>query len=206
MDQKNLFPKNKHLCKNKDPLTMRYLNMKKKKNIIKKCPNCYCWVQKEQNSCNNVICSNIWCNLEFCWICKSPYDDFHYKNPFSMCFGLSSIDSQSYFTKNKRMRFFRCMIIILIGIFILLPFCIAFFSLFEILTYVFAILIEKSGLRNVKLKSKIAHKIFYRIFLLFYVLISIALIPFGYFSLALIIFMIPLVCLIQKMNNNDDFD
>ena len=207
VDKKNLNPKYKHLCENKYPLTFKYFNMKKKRNIIKKCPNCSCWVQKEQNSCNNVICPNIWCNLEFCWICKSPYDDYHYKNPFSMCFGLSSIDSQNYFTKDKRIRLFRCIIIILIIIFILFPFCIAFFSLIEILTYVFGFLIEKSGLRNVRLKSKFTHKIFYKIFFLFYVLISIGLIPIGYFSIVLIIVVIPFICLFKKMkNNDDDFD
>ena len=204
---KNLFlTKKKHLCKIKDAKTMNYFKLKKKQNIIKRCPNCNCWVQKEQNSCNNVQCSNIWCNYEFCWICKSPYDEYHYKNPFSMCFGLSSINSKTYFTKNKRTRLIRCMIIFLILIFILLPITIAFFSMFEIFTCVFAILIDKSGLRNVKLKSKFAHKFFYRIFLLFYFLISLAFIPLGYLSLGLIIIITPFIFLFKKFSNNNDFD
>ena len=206
VDKKYLSQKNKHLCENKYPKTMKYFKFKKKRNIIKKCPNCDCWVQKEQNSCNNVICSNIWCNFEFCWICKAPYDEYHYKNPFSMCFGLSSINSENYFTKNKRMRLLRCIIIILIFIFIFLPFCIAFFSLLIILIYVFGFLIEKSGLRNVKLKSRLAHKIFYQIFLLFYLFISIGLIPIGHLSFMLIISITPFIFLIKRIKNNDDFD
>ena len=206
VDKKFLLPKNKHLCENKYPKTMKYFKFKKKRNKIKKCPNCDCWVQKEQNSCNNVICSNIWCNFEFCWICKAPYDEYHYKNPFSMCFGLSSINSENYFTKNKRMRLIRCMIIILFIIFIFLPFCIAFFSLLIIFIYVFGFLIEKSGLRNVKLKSRFAHKIFYQIFLLFYLFISIGLIPIGHLSFMLIISITPFIFLIKRIKNNDDFD
>ena len=206
VDQKYLSPKNKHLCVNKYPKTMKYFRLKKKRNIIKKCPNCDCWVQKEQNSCNNVICSNIWCNLEFCWICKSPYDEYHYKNPFSMCFGLASINPENYFTKNKRMRLIRCLIIILVFVFIVVPFCLIFFSLLIILIYVFGFLIEKSGLRNVKLKSRFAHKIFYQIFILFYFLISIGLIPLGHFSFVLIISITPFIYLINRIKNNDDFD
>ena len=123
-----------------------------------------------------------------------------------MCFGLSSINSKTYFTKNKRTRLIRCMIIFLILIFVLLPITIAFFSMFEIFTCVFAILIDKSGLRNVKLKSKFAHKFFYRIFLLFYFLISLAFIPLGHLSLGLIIIITPFIFLFKKFSNNNDFD
>ena len=205
IEQKLFLTKKKHLCKNKYIKTMKYLNEKKKKNIIKRCPNCDCWVQKEQNNCNNVICSNIWCNFEFCWICKSPYDDYHYKNPFSMCFGLSSINPENYL-KNRRIRFLRCIFIFLIIIFLLLPFCLFFFSIIEIFIYVFGFLIEKSGLKNVKFKSKFAHDFFYKILLSFYFFISIGLIPVGYFSLGLIVFIIPFICLINKMKNNDIFN
>ena len=207
VDKNLLQTKKKHLCRIKDPKTMNYFKLKKNQNIIKRCPNCNCWVQKEQNSCNNVTCSNIWCNYEFCWICKSPYDEYHYKNPLSMCFGLASINSKTYFTKNKRTRLLRCMIIFLIIIFILLPFSIAFFSVIEIFTYVFGFLKDKSGLKNVKLKSKFAHKIFYRIFILFYFAISISFIPLGHLSLGLIILVTPFIFLYKKINNNNnDFD
>ena len=205
-DPKFLFPKKKHICKNKYPETMKYFRIKKKQNLIKKCPNCDCWVQKEQNSCNNVICSNIWCNLEFCWICKSPYDEYHYKNPLSMCFGLSSINSINYFTKHKRMRLIRCIVIFLIFIFVIFPFCVMLFSFVIILVYVFGFLIEQSGLRNVKLKSEFTHKIFYRIILLFYLMISIALIPLGHLGFMLIIIITPFICLFNKLKNSDDFD
>lgn len=206
VDKKLLLEKKKHLCKVKDIQTMKYFKLKMKKNIIKKCPNCDCWVQKEQNSCNNVICSNIWCKLEFCWICKSPYDDYHYKNPFSMCFGLSSINSENYFTKNKRMRLIRCMIIFFIIIFLLLPFSLIFFSFLEILIYVFGFLIDKSGLGNAKFKTKFTHNLFYKILILFYFFISIGLIPVGFFSLVFIIFVIPFIYLFNKIKNNDTFN
>jgi hypothetical protein len=206
VDPKKLFTKKKHICKNKYPETMKYFKMKKKRNIIKKCPNCDCWVQKEQTSCNNVICSNIWCNLEFCWICRKPYDEFHYKNPISMCFGLASIDSKNYFSKNKRMRFLRCIVIFLVLIFIILPFCLIFFSFIEIMIYLFVFLIEKSGIRNVKLKTEFTHKFFYRLMLLFYFMLSIALIPLGHSSLILLIVILPFIFLMKKLKNSDDFD
>ena len=208
LDPKLLFPNKKHTCKNSNEkaMTLKYFRIQKKKNLIKKCPNCDCWVQKEQNSCNNVICSNIWCNFEFCWICREPYDDYHYRNPFSMCFGLASINTVNYFTKNKRMRLLRCILIIVILIFILIPFCLFFFSFIEVFLYVFLFILEKSEFRNVRLKSKIAHKIFYRLMILFYLFLSFGLIPLGYISLVLMIIIIPAIFLFKKLKNNDDFD
>ena len=208
LDPKLLFPNKKHTCKNSSEktMTLKYFRMKKNKNLIKKCPNCGCWVQKEQNGCNNVICSNIWCNFEFCWICRQPYDDYHYRNPFSMCFGLASINTVNYFTKNKRMRLLRCLLILVILIFVLFPFCIIFFSFLEVFIYVFLFLLEKSEFRNVKLKSKLAHEFFYRIMILFYILISFGLIPLGHMSLFLFIIIIPVMCLFKKLKNNNDFD
>ena len=203
-----IFPNKKHTCKNstEKALTLKYFRLKKTKNQIKKCPNCDCWVQKEQDSCNNVICSNIWCNFEFCWICRQPYDESHYRNPFSMCFGLASINTANYFTKNKRMRLLRCILIIVILIFVLIPFCIVFFSFLEVFIFVFLFLLEKNEFRNVKFKSKFTHKLFYRLIILFYVLISLALIPLGYIGLGLMIIIIPLILLFKRFVTNDDFD
>lgn len=203
VDIKFILPKFHHVCINKYPKTTKYFNAQKKKSIIKKCPNCNCWVQKEQYNCNNVTCSNIWCNYEFCWICKSPYDENHYKNPFSICFGLSSINSENYFTKNKRMRILRSMIIILIFIFIILPFFVLLFSYVIILIFSFGF---KPGMKNIKFKSTFGHKCFYRIFLIYCFLISIILIPFGHVCLILIIFATPFFILIKRMLCRDDFD
>ena len=202
----DIHPKFRHLCRNKYPETMKYLKSKKNRKIIKKCPNCNCWVQKEQYNCNNVKCTNIWCNYEFCWICKSQYDESHYKNPFSMCFGLSAIDPENYFTKHKRMRLIRCMIIVLILVFVILPFFVILFSYVIILVLVFGFFIDATGFRNVKFKTRFARKMFYNIFLLYCFMISIILIPLGHLSFILLIFLMPIYFLIKKLRRQDDFD
>ena len=70
----------------------------------------------------------------------------------------------------------------------------------------FLFLLEKNEFRNVKFKSKFTHKLFYRLIILFYVLISLALIPLGYIGLGLMIIIIPLILLFKRFVTNDDFD
>ena len=195
--------KNKHIIQNKNDINIKYLKSNKN---IKRCPNCNSWVKKEQKKCNNMTCPNIWCKYEFCWICGDAYDENHYKNPLSMCFGLASADSENDFTKGKGIRFIRCMIIFSILIFIILPIILILLSLFEMIFYIIIFVLDGSALGYIKLKSKFAHRLFYKIAILFYFCISLALVPAGYLSLGVIIVFSPLFCLIKKARKDDDFD
>ena len=65
---------------------------------------------------------------------------------------------------------------------------------------------EGAKMKEFRLKSKIAHKIFYRLMILFYLFLSFGLIPLGYISLVLMIIIIPAIFLFKKLKNNDDFD
>ena len=46
-----------------------------------------------------MTCTNIWCGYEFCWICNGKYEESHYKNPISMCFGLADSDKDKILLK-----------------------------------------------------------------------------------------------------------
>ena len=203
VDIKYLKEENKHKCTNKNDPNLKYLRSQKN---IRKCPNCNCWVQKEKTGCNNMTCSNIWCKFEFCWICGRAYDETHYKNPLSMCFGLASADPEKDITRGKGIRFIRCIFIFVLIIFILLPILVILFSLIEMLIYVIAFVLDGSALQYIKLKSKYAHRLFYKIAILFYLFMAIALIPVGYMSLSVIIISIPFICLIKNAKKEDDFD
>ena len=193
----------KHKCSKKYDETLKYLHSQKN---IKKCPNCGCWVQKEQNGCNNMTCSNIWCKFEFCWICRHAYDETHYKNPLSMCFGLSSSDPDNNFTRGKGIRFIRCILIFLLIIFIIMPFVIVLFSIIEMFVYIIIFVLDGSALKYIRLKTKYAHKLFYKIAILVYFWLSLALIPVGYISLFLIIISLPFICLIKRAKREDEYD
>ena len=193
----------KHKCSKKYDETLKYLRSQKN---IKKCPNCGCWVQKEQNGCNNMTCSNIWCKFEFCWICGHAYDETHYKNPLSMCFGLSSSDPDNNFTRGKGIRFIRCIFIFLFLILIIMPFVIILFSIIEMFVYIIVFVLDGSALKYIKLKTRFAHRLFYKIAILVYFWLSLALIPVGYISLFLIILSIPFICLIKKTKREDEYD
>ncbi len=181
-----------------DKLTEEYCE---KNPNIKKCPKCHCWVEKIKNNCNNMKCSNIWCNYEFCWICMKKYDNGHYKNPFSECFGLSQSDINSNFANYKGARILKCILISLIVMFILFPMFVNFFSLSLIALYLkfFDTNRKKIIIKNNKLKC-----VYVVIEYSFYFLISLALISLGYLVLLILIIYIPINFLIGKCKNEED--
>ena len=172
---------------------------KKNKNM-RKCPNCHNIVVREGGECNNMRCTNIWCGYEFCWICNNKYDDSHYKSPTSMCFGLGDIGNDRKLMKNSRVRFFRCIFIFLFIILIILPIVITFFSVFVAVIYIITFVLDGSAMQYIKLKSDLFNKFFYKMVLVYYLLVSIAYIPLGYFSLVLLIIILPLYNKIKKKN------
>ena len=180
----------------------------KKNKSFRKCPNCRSMVVREGKGCNNMTCTNVWCGHEFCWICNMKYDESHYKNPLSMCFGLSEMNYEGKLAKYKRVRFCRCMLIFILISFVLLPVVIVFFSLFAVILYIISFVLDGSYMKNIKLNSMILHKLFYKIIYLFFIMIGIAYIPVGYMSLAGICIIAPIYCIINKirMKNDDELD
>ena len=193
-----------HTCIDKYPETNKYLSHDKN---IKRCPQCNSWVQRDPGGCNNFTCPNIWCNYNFCWICGKQYDESHYKNPLSICFGLSKSDIQGNIIRSESIRRIRCILIALLCILILLPIVCIFFSFFIIGFFVFIIQFDGKELRNVTFHSKGAHKAFYLFYILFIIFISLALIPFGYICLVILLLSIPIIIIISKVRKkkNDDF-
>jgi hypothetical protein len=51
--------------------------------IIKKCPNCKFWTEKNEG-CNHMTCRG--CQFQWCWLCSAKYSHIHYKIGF--CNGL----------------------------------------------------------------------------------------------------------------------
>lgn len=49
----------------------------KKKKVIKKCPNCFFWTEKNEG-CNHMTCCS--CHFQWCWICEKKYTTSHYQN------------------------------------------------------------------------------------------------------------------------------
>ena len=190
--------KNKHKCKieEKYPKTMKYF--KNNKNI-RKCPKCNCWVERQEGGCNYFKCSNIWCNYEFCWICGNKYEPSHYKNPLSTCFRLSERDYQGKLIESFKMRRLRCILIILLLILILLPIICVFFSFFAIISFAMYFHFDGKNLRSVRLHSKVANKIVHIFYFAFIISVSLALIPFGYMCLAVLIIAIPIIIIIKKL-------
>ena len=123
-----------------------------------------------------------------------------------MCFGFANSNSENNFTKGKGIRLIRCMIIFSIIIFIILPIILILFSFIAMIFYIVIFVLDGSALGYIKLKSKIAHRLFYRIAILFYICISFAMIPLGYMSFVLIIIFIPLICLINKTKKENEYD
>ena len=195
--------KKKHKCEEKYLETAEYLEHNRN---IRKCPKCQSWVEREPGGCNYFRCCNIWCQYEFCWICGNKHEPSHYKNPLSPCFGLELSDYMGKLAKSDRIRRIRCILIILLLVLILLPIICIFFSFFLIFCFVMYYQFDGKELRNVSIHSKIPHKIFYVIFFLFIFFIALALIPFGYMCLALLIVAIPIIIIIKKARKNkDDF-
>ena len=187
-----------HNCEKKDkyPETTKYLNTNKN---IRKCPKCRCWVKRDKKGCNYFKCINIWCNYEFCWICGNKYEPSHYRNPLSTCFRLQESEFQGRLIESNRIRRLRCILIILLLVLILLPIICIFFSFFGIILFVLYFYFDGKELRNARLKSKIAHKIFYVVYFLFIFFIALSLIPFGYMCLAVLIFAIPIIIIVKKV-------
>ena len=200
-----LEPKNVHVCIQKYPETSKYLRSNKN---FRKCPQCKSWVQRDESPCNNFVCPNIWCKYEFCWLCGNKYEPSHYSNPLTMCFGLGKSDYQSKLVKSMRIRRMRCILIVLLFVLILFPIICIFFSFFSIGSFIMYFQFDGKELRNVRFHSKIAHKIFYILYALFYLCISIGLIPFGYICLVILILLIPILIIINKIKKKkmgDDF-
>ena len=194
-----LEPNKTHVCVKKFEETEKFLE--KDKNI-RKCPKCKCWVQREPKGCNYFRCTNIWCEYEFCWICGGKYDSSHYRNPFSICFGLSG----SNFSRNIKMRRIRCILISLLFILILLPIIIIFFSFFLIGSFVTYFQFDGKEMRNIRFHSKYSNKTFYILYILFIIFISIGLIPFGYICLVLLLLSIPILLIISKIRKKNSTD
>ena len=182
-----------------DDLTEKYFENNKN---IKKCPKCNCWVEKTINNCNNMKCSNIWCNYEFCWICMKKYDNKHYKNPFSQCFGLSQSDSTSKLYNYKGARILKCIIISLIFMLVLFPMFVNFFSFSLITLY---LKFYDTNRKRISFKNTILKYIFMFIEYTFYFLIALAMISLGYLVLMILIIGIPIYILIQKCNTEDEY-
>ena len=197
----------KHKCyENISEEENQTLQFFKKNKSFRKCPNCQSMVVREGGGCNNMTCTNVWCGYEFCWICNRKYDDSHYKNPLSMCFGLSDMNYDGKLAKYSRMRFFRCMLIFMLIIFIILPIIIVFFSVFVSCFYIISFVLDGSAMKNIKLKSIFAHKLFYKTVYGFYVAIGFAYIPIGYMFLVLFIIFAPIICIIKNLREKSDED
>lgn len=194
--------KNEHVCQHKsmDP-TYEYLSTNK---FIKQCPNCHTWVEREPGGCNNMTCQNIWCNYEFCWICDNQYDSSHYKNPFSICFGLEESSSESKFSKYKSIRIAKCIAIFLFLIFVGLPILLAFSSFLFIGIYVMTFVLDGSTMKNIKFSNQKVSEAFHIILYCFYALISIASIPFGYLAFAGVIIGLPIICICNRISNEKE--
>lgn len=194
-----------HIClKNKDDST-RYLiaNM-----FIKKCPNCSTWVQRDPRGCNNMTCTNPWCNNEFCWICNGRYDNAHYKNPFSVCFGLGESDYQSNLSKYRSIRVLKCIIIFMLLIFIVLPIIVNLFSFILISLYLVSFVFDGSVMKNIKINHDWCRATFnFQLYLLYFSL-AISLIPLGYLILVSFIVIFPVLIIfnkIKKLKEEDDY-
>ena len=172
----------------------------------RKCPNCQSMVIREGEGCNNMTCTNVWCGYEFCWICNKKYDESHYKNPLSMCFGLGETKTDGKLTKYKRVRFFRCLLIFVLLIFVIFPIILVFFSVFEASLFIVTFVLDGSIMNNIKLKSICAHKFFYKIIYGFYITISIAYIPLGYLSIVVFAIGMPIVCIVNKIRDRNEED
>ena len=142
-------------------------------------------------------CTNLWCNYEFCWICMKKYDNGHYKNPFSQCFGLSQTDINSNFA-NKGARILKCIIISVIVLFIFFPMFVNLFSFSLISLY---LKFYDTSRKKVNLKNKKIRYIYMAIEYTFYFLIGVALISLGYLVLMALIIGIPIYILVEKIKN-----
>ena len=201
IDKEEVRNNSKHKCyKNMTEDELKTMEFFKQNKFFRKCPNCQSMVVREEVGCNKMTCTNIWCGYEFCWICNKKYEESHYKNPLSMCFGLSEMDYNERLAKFSRDRLFRCILIFLLIIFVLLPIVIMFFSIFAVILYIITFVLDGSYMKHIKLKSDFSHRFFYKIVYLFFIFIGFAYIPIGYMSLAVLIAIaIPGICIFHKI-------
>ena len=191
-------------CKNMTEEESKTMEFFKQNKSFRKCPNCQSMVVREGGGCNNMTCTNIWCGYEFCWLCNKKYEESHYRNPLSLCFGLSEMNYNERLAKYSRDRFFRCFFIFLGLIFIILPVIIVFFSIFAVVLYIITFVLDGSAMKHIKLKSSFKHRFFYKIVYLFFFFIAIAYIPIGYASLAILVISTPFVCIFYKIRRKNE--
>ncbi len=175
--------------------------------LIKKCPNCQSWVEKyQQTGCNNVTCANNWCSLTFCWVCMNAFDKNHYNNPLSICFGMQEVKTDSHFAKHKCLRVFKCMLLFLLIVFVVLPIVILLFSMVVFTFYILAFVLDGSAVKNLKLKTERRHKIFRFLIYSTYVVISLPSLPLGYWTLTALFVSSPFLYIYKKCSRQNDDD
>ena len=89
-------------------------------------------------------------------------------------------------------------------IFVILPVILVFFSIFEVILYIISFVLDGSAMKNIKLKSLFAHKLFYKIVYGFFIAIGFAFIPIGYISLVLLIISGPIFFIFNKIREKND--
>ena len=130
------------------------------------------------------------------------YDNKHYKNPFSQCFGLSQTDVSSKLYNYKGARILKCIIISLIVMLVLFPMFINFFS-FSLITLYLKFL--DNNRKKISFKNKVLKYIFTVVEYTFYFLIALAMISLGYLVLMTLIIGIPIYILIEKCRKGEEY-
>ena len=194
-----------HNCKETNSIDLPSLNYLNNNINIRKCPNCNSYVFRDNIPCNNVTCQNILCNYEFCWICMNKYENNHYTNPFSMCFGLERSDQKSKFANYKSIRALKCVGIFFLLICVIFPICVIFFSGILLGSFV-GIFILDGRLKKIKFRNVKIHKIFKIIYYMFYGVLSLGLLPFGYIIEGILIVSLPPLLIINHFRKNRDND
>ena len=78
----------------------------KESKTVKKCTMCGFYIEKNFG-CNHMTCANKACNYEFCWICMEPYNQTHYNNAASPCFGLQYVNENAFVVRSRILRYIR---------------------------------------------------------------------------------------------------
>jgi hypothetical protein len=188
-------------CKQKEEDDLIMKNNK----MIKKCPNCRTWVEKVDELCNNVTCLNIYCNYSFCWICMRAYDKKHYTNPLSTCFGLAR-GTHNILLSNKYSRTFKCLLIFLLLITLIVPLFIIFFSFIVVTFYILAYVLDGSAMQNVKMKTEKRQKLFRLLISAIYATMSFGLLSCGYITICGLIIVSPFIYIYKRCCNKSEKD
>ena len=123
-----------------------------------------------------------------------------------MCFGLGETKTDGKLAKYKRVRFFRCLLIFVLLIFVIFPIVLVFFSVFEASLFIVTFVLDGSAMKNIKLKSICTHKFFYKVTYGFFIVISIAYIPLGYLSIVVFTIAMPIYCVANNIRNRNEED